>query len=46
MLEPFIKLNTDGNSLGNPGLASASRLLCNSLGAWTSNNIAELGAVC
>ena len=55
-LEPFIKLNIDGSSLGNPGLVGASRLLCNSLGDWissfslymgiTSNNIAELGAVC
>ena len=54
--EPFIKLNIDGSSLGNLGLAGASRLLCNSLGDWissfslymgiTSNNIAELGAVC
>ena len=53
--EPFIKLNIDGNSLGNPGLASASELLRNSSGDWisifslhmgiTSNNIAELGAV-
>ena len=30
--EPFIKLNIDGSSLGNLGLAGASRLLCNSLG--------------
>ena len=53
--EPFIKLNTDGSSLGNPRLAGAGGLLRNSLGAWisgfslhmgiTSNNIAELGAV-
>lgn len=28
--EPFIKLNTDGSSLGNPGLAGADRLLHNS----------------
>ena len=56
LLEPFIKLNIDGNSLGNPGLAGAGELLCNSSGAWisgfslhmgiTSNNIAKLGAIC
>ena len=32
--EPFIKLNTDGSSLGNPGMARVSGLLCNSAGAW------------
>ena len=51
--EPFIKLNTDGSSLGNPSLAGVGRLLHNSSGDWisgfslhmgiTSNNIAELG---
>ena len=55
LLEPLIKLNTNGSSLGNPGLAGAGGLLRNSSGAWissfslhmgiTSNNIAELGAV-
>ena len=55
LLEPFIKLNTNGSSLGNPGLAGASGLLHNSLGDWissfslhtviTSNNIAKLGVV-
>ena len=54
-LEPFIKLNIDGNSLGNPRLARAGGLLCNSSDAWilgfslnmgiASNNIAKLGAV-
>ena len=54
-LELFIKLNTDDNSLGNPGLAGAGGLLRNSFDAQvsgfsfnmgiTSNNIAELGAV-
>ena len=54
--EPFIKLNTDGSSLGNPGVAGAGGLLCNSAGAWVSgfslnmgiasNNISQLGAVC
>ena len=53
--KPFINLNTDGNSLGNPSLGGVGKLLCNSLGDWisgfslhmgiTSNNIAELGAV-
>ena len=53
--EPFIKLNTDGSSLGNPSLAGVGRLLHNSSGDWisgfslhmgiTSNNIVELGAV-
>ena len=55
LLEPFIKLNIDDSSLGNPRLAGVGRLLRNSLGAWilgfslhmgiASNNIAELGAV-
>ena len=54
-LEPFIKLNTDGKQLGDPGLASAGGLLRNSSGAWissfslhmgiTSNNISEQGAI-
>ena len=54
-LEPFVKLNTDGSVIGNPGMASAGGLLCNSASAWisgfslnvgiTSNNIAELRAV-
>ena len=53
--EPFIKLNTDGSSLGNPGMAGVGGLLCNSAGAWVSgfslnmgiasNNISELGAI-
>ena len=52
--EPFIKLNTDGSSLGNLDLVGVGRLLCNSSGDWisdfslymgiTSNNIAKLGA--
>ena len=54
-LEPFVKLNTDGSVIGNPGMASAGGLLCNSASAWisgfslnmgiTSNNIVELGAI-
>ena len=54
-LDPFIKLNIDGSSLGNLGLAGAGELLHNSSGAWisgfslhmgiTSNNIVELGAI-
>ena len=54
-LEPFIKLNTDNSSLGNPRLVGANGLLQNGLGSWVSgfslnigiasNNIAELGAV-
>ena len=53
--EPFIKLNTDGSSLGNPGMAGVGGLLCNSADAWVSgfslnmgiasNNISKLGAV-
>ena len=34
--EPFIKLNTDGSSLGNPGLAGASGILHDYLGNWVS----------
>ena len=53
--DPFIKLNTDGNAIGNPGLAGARGLLRNSSGEWisgfslhlglTSNNMAELAVV-
>ena len=53
--DPFIKLNTDGSVLGNPGLAGAGGLLRNSSGDWlsgfslhlgiSSNNMAELAAV-
>ena len=32
--EPFIKLNTDGNSLGNLSLVGIGGLLCNSSGDW------------
>ena len=54
-LGPFIKLNTDGSSLGNLRLARASGLLQNCSGSWVSgfslnmgiasNNIAKLGAI-
>ena len=54
-LEPFIKLNTGGNSLDNPGLAGAGGLLQNGLRSWVLgfslnmdialNNIAELETV-
>ena len=54
-LEPFIKLNIDGSSLGNLRLAGASGLLRNCSGSWVSgfslnmgiasNNIAKLGAI-
>ena len=30
--DPFIKLNTDGSALGNPGLAGAGGLLRNNSG--------------
>ena len=53
--EPFIKLNTDGSFLDNPGMAGAGGLLRDSSGSWisrfslsmgiTTNNMAELGAV-
>lgn len=33
-LENWIKLNTDGLSLGNPGLAGGGGLLCNTNGDW------------
>ena len=53
--EPFIKLNIDGSSLDNPGLAGAGNLLRDSSRVWISgfslnmdimtNNMAELGTV-
>ena len=53
--EPFIKLNTDGNFIGNPRVAGAGGLLRGSSGRWisgfslnlsiTSNNVVELGAI-
>ena len=53
--EPFIKLNTDGSSLGNPGLAGARGILRDFSGNWVSgfslrlglasNNIAKLWAI-
>ena len=39
----FFKLNTDGTSLGNPGLASAGGLLRNSDGSWISGFIRNIG---
>ena len=53
--EPFIKLNIDGSSLDNPGIAGAGNLLRDSSRVWISffalnmgimtNNMAELGTV-
>lgn len=53
--ESYIKLNTDGNSIGNPRMASACDIPCNSSREWISgfslnmgfatNNIAKLGAI-
>ena len=53
--EPFIKLNKDGSSLDNPGMARVRGLLRDSSGLWisgfslsmgiTTNNRAKLGAV-
>ena len=34
--EPFIKLNTNGSSLGNPGLANAGGILHDYSGNWVS----------
>ena len=52
---PFIKLNTDGSALGNPGLAGAGGVLRDHWGKWVSgfflhiglatNNLAELATV-
>ena len=52
---PYIKLNTDGNAIGNPRLAGAEGLLRNRSSEWifgfslhlglTSNNMTELAAV-
>ena len=52
---PFIKINTNGSALGNPGIAGAGGILRNHLGQWISgfslhvglatNNMAELFAV-
>ena len=51
----FLKLNTDGSALGNPGLAGAGGVLRDHWGQWISgfslhvglaiNNMAELAAV-
>ena len=52
---PYIKLNTDGSAIGNPGLASTGGILRNHMGNWlagfslhlgiASNNMAELATV-
>ena len=52
---PFIKINTDGSALGNPGIVGAGGILRNHLGQWISgfslhvglatNNMAELSAI-
>ena len=41
--EPFIKLNTDGNSLGNLSLVGIGGLLCNSSGDWISGFFTTYG---
>lgn len=53
--KPYVKLNTDGNVIGNPGMAGAEGLLQDSSGFWISgfslkmgivtNNMAKLEAV-
>ena len=53
--DPFIKLNTDGSAIGNPGLAGVGGFLRNTSGEWISgfslhlgiisNNMAELATV-
>ena len=52
---PYIKLNTDGSAIGNPGLAGAGGVLRDHRGQWitgfslcggfASNNMAELAVV-
>ena len=52
---PFIKINTDGSALGNPGVVEVGGILRNHLGQWisgfslhmglTTNNMAKLSAV-
>ena len=54
-MDPYIKLNTDGSAIGNPGLAGAGGILGDSSGWWllgfslnlgiVTNNMAELAAV-
>ena len=39
----FFKLNTDGSTLGNPGLASAGGLIRKSYGSWCSGFIRNIG---
>ncbi|KAL0001818.1 hypothetical protein SO802_015599 [Lithocarpus litseifolius] len=53
--DPYIRLNTDGSAIGNPWLASAGGILCDSSGGWffgfssnlgiITNNMAELAAL-
>ena len=52
---PFIKINTNGSALGNPGIAGARGILRDHLGQWISgfslhvglatNNMVELAVV-
>ena len=54
-LAPYIKLNTDGSAISNPGVVEAGGILCNHLGEWVSgfslhlglasNNIVELATI-
>ena len=54
-LAPYIKLNTDGSAISNPGVVEAGGILCNHLGEWVSgfslhlglasNNMVELAAI-
>ena len=52
---PYIKLNTDGSAMGNPGIVDAGGILRDHSGGWisgfslnlglASNNMAELAAI-
>lgn len=42
-IRTFIKLNTNGSSLGNPRLTGAGRLLRNSSSAWVSGFSLHMG---
>ena len=43
LVDPFIMLNMDGSSLGNPGRAGAKGLLQDSSGKWISGFSLNLG---
>ena len=39
----WVKVNSDGSSMGNPSLAGGGSLICNQEGEWVKSNMRAIG---